>query len=52
MVVYEKEGTAYYFLSNNGFESVTWKPDELTECTIGGEVPREDLQRIVDSLYE
>ena len=52
VVVYEKEGTAYYFLSNNGFESVTWKPDELTECTIGGEVPREDLQRIVDSLYE
>lgn len=52
VVAYEREGTTYYFLSNNGFESVTWKPDQLTECTISGEVPREDLQRIVDSLYE
>ena len=50
--VYERDGTLYYFLSNEGFESVTWMLDDVTECSIGGELPREDLRKIVDSLYD
>ena len=50
--VYEWDGTLYYFLSNEGFESVTWMLDDVTECSIGGELPREDLRKIVDSLYD
>ncbi len=50
--VYERDGTLYYFLSNEGFESVTWMLDDITECSIGGELPREDLRKIVDSMYD
>ena len=50
--VYERDGTLFYFLSNEGFESVTWMLDDITECSIGGELPREDLRKIVDSMYD
>lgn len=49
---YERDGVLYYFLSNEGYESVTWMLDDLTECSIGGGLPREELRKIVDSLYE
>ena len=50
--VYERDGMLYYFLSNEGFESVTWMLDDMTECSIGGGLSREDLRKIVDSLYD
>lgn len=49
--VYEREGTTYYFVSNLGYESVNWKPDEATECRISGFVDRGTLKAVIDSMY-
>lgn len=50
--LYEREDTTYYFVTNGKYKSVNWKPDELTECRISGPVTREELQQMVDSMYE
>ena len=50
--IYEREGAAYYFLSNGKYQSVNWMLDGDTECSIGGQVTREELRTIVDSMYD
>ena len=50
--LYERDGVTYYFVTNLDYESVNWKPDELTECRVSGFVSREELKAVIDSMYD
>ena len=48
---YEKGGIEHYIMTNNGQNIVAWMNGNL-ECRIAGDISRDELIRIVDSIYE
>ena len=51
VLLYEKSGIEHYIMTNNGQNIVAWMNGNL-ECRIAGDISRDELIRIVDSIYE
>ena len=49
--VYESGGVEHYIMENNEKLVATWFTDNL-ECSITGEISEEDLETMINSIYE
>lgn len=49
--IYEAGGIEHYIFSNLSFYTAAWCVDDL-ECSISTNLPKEDLKRVIDSIYE
>jgi len=51
VLIYESGGVDHYIMTNNGQNVAAWVNGNL-ECKITGDVSRDELIKIVDSIYE
>ena len=49
--MYQKGGTDHYLMSNSGQNTAAWKNGQ-NECSISGPISREELKKMIDSIYE
>ena len=49
--LYNSGGITHYFFHNNGKHGVAWT-NGLLEVAIQGDLPVDDLKRMIDSIYE
>lgn len=49
VVIYQKDGIDYYIMSNLNTITAVWKVDSF-ECQISGNIEREDLIKMIDSI--
>ena len=50
VILYEREGITHYIMSNEDVVAATWMNGNC-ECIIAGNVTREELERMIDSIY-
>lgn len=50
VILYEKEGITHYIMSNANVRVATWMNGSC-ECTIVGKLTVEELERMIDSIY-
>ena len=51
VAIYERDGIEHYLMTNLGHQLAAWQCGDL-ECSIGGEISREELIQMIDSIYE
>ncbi len=51
MVEYSKNGIVHYIMNNNGRYGASWTNGNV-ECSIQGDLTLNDLEKMVDSIYE
>ena len=49
VVIYQKDGIDYYIISNLNTISAVWKYSSF-ECQISGNIEKEDLIKMIDSI--
>lgn len=51
MEIYKVNGITHYLMDNFDFENAVWK-NNVNECTITGKITREEIKKMIQSVYE